>query len=221
MQSGTIYKITNLINNKIYIGKTTRDIKRRFIEHKLKAKSGLDYHLSRAIRKYGDKNFIIETIQVFCCTSESLLNRKLDEAEKKYINLFNSKINGYNMTDGGDGGFGHIITEETRKRLSEAKRGEKNPNYGKHTSNYCRSGEFHPLYGKSRSEECKQAMKEAWKTRPNPKYKYILRYSLDGKLIKKYSRIRELEDEFTRSGVYNALRGIIPTYKKYIWKYEL
>jgi hypothetical protein len=29
-------------------------------------------------------------------------------------------------------------------------------------------------------------MKEAWKTRPNPKYKYILRYSLDGKLIKKY-----------------------------------
>ena len=35
-------------------------------------------------------------------------------------------------------------------------------------------------------------------------------------IIKKYSRIRELEDEFTRSGVYNALRGIIPTYKKYI-----
>lgn len=221
MKSGVIYKITNLVNNKIYIGKTVRDVNQRFTEHKLKARNGLNYHLSRAMRKYGEENFIIEVIQVFCCSTSSLLNKKLDEAEKHYIELFSTKDRGYNMTDGGDGTSGHIVNAITKAKISKSKKGSKNPMYGKHSSMYGKIGELCPLYGRKRSKDTKESIKKSWETRTNTKYKSILRYSLDGVLIKRYNRAKDIEDEFIRSGVYNALRGITSTYKKYIWKYEL
>ena len=57
-----IYKITNLINNKIYIGKTKKDIETRFKEHLQNAINDCQYNLSKAIRKYGIDNFNIEMI---------------------------------------------------------------------------------------------------------------------------------------------------------------
>ena len=58
-----IYKITNLANNKIYIGETIRNLNVRWNEHKSEAlggRHGYTYHLHNAIRKYGIDNFIIE-----------------------------------------------------------------------------------------------------------------------------------------------------------------
>jgi len=53
-----IYKITNIINGKIYVGKTTRSLKDRWNRHIYDALSNrLDTHFSRAIRKYGPENF--------------------------------------------------------------------------------------------------------------------------------------------------------------------
>lgn len=57
-----IYKITNLINNKCYIGKTERTINERWKEHLKKSKS-LDLPLYRALNKYGIDNFQIEQIE--------------------------------------------------------------------------------------------------------------------------------------------------------------
>ena len=54
-----IYKITNLINNKCYIGKTERTIQERWREH-LRHRNSLDLPLSRALNKYGVENFQIE-----------------------------------------------------------------------------------------------------------------------------------------------------------------
>lgn len=48
-----IYKITNNINGKIYIGQTKTSIERRFISHKSAARRGINYILYKAIRKYG------------------------------------------------------------------------------------------------------------------------------------------------------------------------
>ena len=82
-----VYKITNLINGKIYIGQTTRTIEERFEEHKY-AKS----YIGKAIRKYGVENFKIGIIEQ-CQTKE-----ELNERELYWISKCNSKApNGYNL----------------------------------------------------------------------------------------------------------------------------
>ena len=60
---GYIYKIVCKINNKIYIGQTIRTIKERWSSHKHDAKGKkTDMVISKAIRKYGEENFIISII---------------------------------------------------------------------------------------------------------------------------------------------------------------
>lgn len=93
---GYIYKITNLINNKIYIGKTVSSIAYRWDQHKSAAKHGVEWYLYNAIRKYGEDNFKIEQI-------EEIKDELLNEREQYWIKYYNSYKEGYNMTIGGDG----------------------------------------------------------------------------------------------------------------------
>ena len=98
---GYIYKITNLQNNKIYIGKTTTCIQERFSKHIYEANTpntkGYMFILHKAFRKYGINNFNIEQI-------EEIDNSLLNDREIYWINFYNSMIpNGYNMTFGGEG----------------------------------------------------------------------------------------------------------------------
>lgn len=98
---GYIYKITNTVNNKIYIGKTVNTIEYRWHQHICEAtnKKNTKILLHKAINKYGHDKFTIEII-------EQCDNKLLDEKEKLYINLYDSfytKGKGYNMTQGGDG----------------------------------------------------------------------------------------------------------------------
>ena len=92
-----IYKITNLVNQKSYIGQSV-NIDKRLKEHINDAfnpnRKEYDYPLSRAYRKYGVENFSKE---VLCICSKEELNEK----EEYYIKIFNSKENGYNQQDGG------------------------------------------------------------------------------------------------------------------------
>ena len=99
-----IYKITNLINGKIYIGQAL-DIYRRWGKHKGNAfnknSREYDYPIYRAIRKYGLENFSFEIIEE--CSVE-----ELDEKEIYYIKKYNSctlwkNSHGYNQTIGGNG----------------------------------------------------------------------------------------------------------------------
>ena len=89
-----IYKITNIQNNKVYIGQTIRPIKDRFNRHINDALHNiLDTHFARAIRKYGKENFIIEEIDI--AFSQEELNQK----EQYWIQYYNAIIDGYNETD--------------------------------------------------------------------------------------------------------------------------
>ena len=89
-----IYKITNIQNNKVYIGQTIRPIKDRFNRHINDAlNNALDTHFARAIRKYGKESFIIEEIDI--ASSQEELNKK----EQYWIRYYNDKIDGYNETD--------------------------------------------------------------------------------------------------------------------------
>ena len=124
-----IYKITNIQNNKIYIGQSIRPIEARFHRHINDALNNiLDTHLARAIRKYGKENFIIEEIDT--AASQDELNKK----EQYWIHFYNSVENGYNETDAiyKSGGNTYISkTEEEMKQIKDkirqTKLGSKNP----------------------------------------------------------------------------------------------
>ena len=87
---GFIYKISNDINDKIYIGMTTRDVSVRWKEH-LRHSSQL---IDKAIQDLGKEHFFIEVIEE-CDESE------IDDREIYWINFYNSFNNGYNVTLGG------------------------------------------------------------------------------------------------------------------------
>lgn len=89
-----IYKITNLINGKVYIGQTSLTPEIRFNTHKKCYKSNGCSKLYKAMRKYGKENFIVETI---CETNNP------DADEKYWIKYYNSVELGYNISYGGEG----------------------------------------------------------------------------------------------------------------------
>ena len=93
---GYIYKITNILNNKIYIGQTVKTVEKRFQQHK--NNSNKPYFsqivLYKAFNKYGIENFSCEIV-------EMVENEKLDEREKYWIEYYDSYFNGYNSTLGG------------------------------------------------------------------------------------------------------------------------
>lgn len=95
-----IYKITNLINKKIYIGKTCRDIQTRWNEHCSCALNHSDnFHLHNAIAKYGKENFVIEPIDE---TNDIDVLNKLEQLYIKKYDAINPQ-KGYNLTQGGEG----------------------------------------------------------------------------------------------------------------------
>jgi hypothetical protein len=103
-----IYKTTNLINGKFYVGKDEKNNPNYL-------GSGINLH--RTIKKYGKENFIKETIEV-CSTKE-----ELNEREKYWIKETKAQELGYNIADGGWGG--NTYDEETRQRISQEFKGRK------------------------------------------------------------------------------------------------
>ena len=94
-----IYKITNVLNGKMYIGKTSSTIEERWKEHRHDATRKSKEHrpLYSAIQKYGADNFIIEQL-------EEVPNDEIAcEREIFWIEYYGSFKNGYNATKGGDG----------------------------------------------------------------------------------------------------------------------
>ena len=94
---GLIYKITNCINEKSYIGKTTITLEHRLKKHKESALTK-DTKFYRAVRKYGWENFRIEVLQ------DNIPDSKINERERYWISYYNTFKEGYNSTIGGDGG---------------------------------------------------------------------------------------------------------------------
>ena len=125
-----IYKITNIKNSKIYIGKTTKSLEHRFKIHKsyaLKGKGGCPA-LQNAMIKYGIDNFTIE--QIDTTTTEHELNDK----EKYWIAYYNStdRTIGYNLTDGGEdtNTYKYKSEEELnliKDKIRKTKYGKNNP----------------------------------------------------------------------------------------------
>ena len=109
-----IYKITNKITNKIYIGQTSRTLEQRFQEHCRASRNDKYLHRSlyAAINKYGIDNFSIEEIE-YC---EDLM---ANEREKYWIKYYNSNNIGYNNSSGGENNsVKQIITIDNNYKLN-------------------------------------------------------------------------------------------------------
>jgi group I intron endonuclease len=91
-----IYKVTNNVNNLVYIGMTTTSIEERKKDHLKKSKKGKSYAFQNAIATYGIDAFKFEQIDTALTTDE------LAKKEKEYILEYNSKEDGYNLSAGGD-----------------------------------------------------------------------------------------------------------------------
>ena len=121
-----VYKITCLVNGKVYVGQTSEPIERRFKRHMGYQKYEHDTKFYRAVLKYGVENFTIEQID----TAES--QNELDEKEVYWINYYDSVNKGYNTRSdrgkcGGDTLTNNPNLDEIRKKLSVSKLGDNNP----------------------------------------------------------------------------------------------
>lgn len=93
-----IYKVTNTINNKNYIGQTHRTVKQRWSEHCCDARNNYDKtYFHKAIRKYGEDSFIVEII------TKTNSQEECNYLEQLFINIFRTTNHnyGYNLARGG------------------------------------------------------------------------------------------------------------------------
>lgn len=111
-----IYKITNIENNKVYIGKA-KDIKTRWSVHKHQLRNNKHHnlYLQNAWNKYGENSFSFDIIEE--CDENSLCSREKFWID--YYNSFSSRECGYNLTDGGEGG---ALSQESIEKLSKSQR---------------------------------------------------------------------------------------------------
>lgn len=123
---GIIYKYTNKLNGKIYIGQTLDEAK-RMRDHRYCKGKNVYFH--NAIRKYGFENFDYEVL--FRDQFDNVNDAKivLDDRERQFILDYMSwdPDKGYNLTNGGGGAGGYKHTEDHKKRISIKLKGVSRP----------------------------------------------------------------------------------------------
>ena len=114
-----VYKITNLLNGKVYVGQTKEKFQRRFWLHRWQLRKGKhdNKHLQNAWNKYGEDNFIFEIIEV-------LPIEEIDEREKYWIKYYREQTEGcYSIQDGGQPeNLGIYVSAEMRKHIGALNR---------------------------------------------------------------------------------------------------
>lgn len=170
---GYVYKITNTVNNKSYIGISIHEPEKNRIREHLAGRG--NRIIAKAVKKYGKDVFTYEILE------ENVFEEFLPDLEVAYIANHNTVTpNGYNLDTGG-GGSGRP-SENARKKMSEAKKGKKlstkhrlkisEANKGKkHSVEHRRrlsegkTGESNPFYGKKLSTEHCRKISEKLKGR--------------------------------------------------------
>ena len=192
---GYIYKITNNINGKIYIGQTRVTEPQRWQQHVWHAYNDSDNDsllLCRAIKKYGKENFTRTIV-------EECDNWFLNEREKYWINYFNSTNHeiGYNVVEGGEG-HSKYSNEEIIKAYKD---------YGSITK-------ASEAIGMSREQMSKRLQAMGIQTTREIS---VCQYDLQGNFIKEYSTMAEAAKE-TNTPLYHIREQGV--YNKFLWLYK-
>jgi group I intron endonuclease len=148
-----IYKITNQLNSKCYIGWTSQPLEKRWDQHKKTAQKNQDNRpFYNAIRKYGIDVWNLETLEIL--PTKEIAKQQ----EVHYIKLFESYDTGYNATLGGDGNNGIKMSPESNIARSNALKGIPK--------------DYDRMAGKSHSEESRKAISESHKGMKKPWVKW-------------------------------------------------
>jgi group I intron endonuclease len=107
-----VYKVENKKSKKVYIGQTIKDLEERKREH-IKSSTRGKSKFHKALKSYGVENF--DWVVLDTAKSKDELNKK----EIKYIQEYNSIENGYNMVEGGTGGYNKFAVEANKKKLGK------------------------------------------------------------------------------------------------------
>lgn len=151
----SIYKATNIINGKVYIGFTSLTVDDRINTHLKNSKNNIVTKFYNGIRKYDWDNFTWEIIY------QSLDgDHTLNVMENYFILEHDSFKKGYNSTLGGEGVIGYLHTKKTRDQISKIV----NDNYSKMTDDersmkFGKSGSANSFFGKSHDEETSLRMR--------------------------------------------------------------
>lgn len=141
IMKGYIYKVMNLVNEKLYIGQTTGSVRNRWQHHKSPRSACTIF--KNAIKKYGSSAFEVTVIKEITADSKKELYDLLNDLESKYIKENNSlSPNGYNYMSGGKNSPGKRTevspfkgkkhTEESKEKIAAANRGLKRPHMIQH-----------------------------------------------------------------------------------------
>ena len=155
-----VYCIKNTINNKEYIGLTTRTLEQRWKQHIYESNKQDSWEwntpLGNAIKKYGKDSFQIFVLEE--CSSETELKQKEIQLIKERKSL--ASETGYNLTLGGDGRLGYKLSEETKRKIGESNLGKIMSNESKEKMSIAAKkrcvGKPSPMDGKKHTEESKQ-----------------------------------------------------------------
>jgi len=148
MKAGIIYKATNKINGKAYIGLTTKTLDHRIKAHYRRAKN-TNNHFHSALKKYNKESWVWSILY------DKISPDQLLVAEVCAIYTLDTYHNGYNGTEGGE--KNPVDYPEIRDKISKALKGRKFSEKRKKDMSEARSGEKHHLFGKKRSKEtCKR-----------------------------------------------------------------
>jgi len=237
MKKFIIYLRRNKVNGKCYVGQTC-DFKGREYNWRCLKASYSNKYIDEDRAKYGLDNWTVEIL------GEVDNQEDAWELEQRFIMDYNTLWpNGYNLSKGGSGHNGCKFSDETRKKISEALKGENNPLYGKHHSDETRQklseshkGKHHSdetrqkmsennakyWLGKHFSDEYRQKLSESHKgviPKSNPP-KTVYQYTLDGKLVKIWPSTNECErNGFNQGNISKCCRGKRKTSNGYKWSY--
>lgn len=201
MKTVGIYKITNILDEKIYIGQTVNYRKRR-TSHLSSLKKGNHHneHLQRAFDKYGESTFEIELIKE--CTAE-----ELDEMEKYYIKELDAcnHDKGYNMMYGGQAY--RNFTKEVRRKMSIARKGKKFSDEHRKNLSLAQKGKTISQASIDKSKATRKKLKVHWgEKNPNA----LISDSVAEKVIKDLLgaiSVKSISEKYQVSGdvVYNIM----------------
>lgn len=160
---GIIYGWYNTLTDMWYVGQTVRP-ENRFKSHIILSENNDKSYFHKALRKYPLDNW------VYCVLEDNVLRANLNMREIDWIEYYDSYYSGYNLTLGGGGSVSRICTEETKKKISDAKVGKPLSEQAKQRMSESRKGKPSPFYGRHHTEETKKRLSEIEKGAGNPFY---------------------------------------------------
>jgi group I intron endonuclease len=218
-----VYKHTNKINGKIYIGQTSQNPTTRFLSGHGYRKS---VHFNSAIKKYGWKNFSHEILE------SELTREEANEMEKHYIFFYDSTNRkfGYNKRSGGKNfelseekkkeygermrqinrsHKGVPLSEEHKKKISESRKGK-------------RVGKDHQFYGRVLPPEEMERLRLANIGRPSGVNKHVIQLDLNDNIITEWESAKKAGESLNIdfSTITKCCRKKRKTTGKFKWRYK-